>query len=194
MAHAGLGRDDAAIDPQSLGRIPFDDLAAAQDFEPGLIERLALLQRRRDRHHVDPLANEAGGLQDDLGPLGGRGVAPDAEPALGRGQRVVEIGRGGMRNRADHAFVGRVEHGMSARSLPAAVDVEFEFGIVHDGALLEGLSIRDMSENAEPLTSSREQAARNKSGDFTFVELYLFRYKASSTTLSQSIRELFANA
>ena len=109
MPHAVFARDDAPIEPQSFGGVPFDDIAAAQDLEPGLIDRLALLERHRDRHLVDALADEAGGLQDDLRALGRRCLAPDRKSPFSGRERVVEIGCRRGRHGAEHAFIGWID-------------------------------------------------------------------------------------
>ena len=41
MLEAGTGGNHPAIHAHAFGGVPFDDLAAAQDFQPGLTERLA---------------------------------------------------------------------------------------------------------------------------------------------------------
>jgi hypothetical protein len=71
MPHAFFAGDDAPIEPKAFGRVPFDDVAAAQDLEPGLFDRLALFERHRGRHVVYALADETGGFEDDLRSLAG---------------------------------------------------------------------------------------------------------------------------
>ena len=66
VPHSGLARDHAAVEPLAFGCIPLDDLATPEDFQPGLLDRLALFERHRDSHLIDTLANEGGRLQDDL--------------------------------------------------------------------------------------------------------------------------------
>ena len=133
VAHAGLARDHPAVDPQAFGRVPFDDVAAAQDFELRLFDRLALFERHRGGHHVDALTNEGGGLQDDLRALRGRGAAPDFEALFGGGERIVEIGPGRGRHGAEHALVGGIDDRLPARALPLSVDVELDERIFGHG-------------------------------------------------------------
>jgi hypothetical protein len=121
VTHALCAGNDAPVEPQSFGRVPFDDVAAAQDFQPGLIDRLALLQRHRGRHFVDALAHQLGSFQDDLRALGRRRLAPDGKSAFGGGQRIVEIGRGRGRNgrrraSSDHRCRVRFRGNSSERS------------------------------------------------------------------------------
>jgi hypothetical protein len=53
MAHARFARDDAPIEPQPFSRVPFEDIAPAQNLQPGLIDRLALFRGHRGRHVID---------------------------------------------------------------------------------------------------------------------------------------------
>lgn len=136
IADAGLARDDAAIGALALGRIPFEELAAPDHFEPGLRQRLAVFQRDRMGDLLDALAHQRGRLEHDLGTNARGHAAPDLE-ALARGrQRIVEVGLGGERHRADDALVGRIEHGLLLRRLPpGAADIELEIGIGRHGSL-----------------------------------------------------------
>jgi aldehyde dehydrogenase (NAD+) len=69
MTHARLARNDAPVDATAFLRIPLDDVAAAQDLQSRLGDRLALLQRHRDRHLLDALAHEPHRFEDELGTL-----------------------------------------------------------------------------------------------------------------------------
>ena len=66
VTHAGLTWNNAPIDATAFLCIPLDDVAAAQGFQPQLGNRLALLQRHRDRHLFDALAHEAHRFEDEL--------------------------------------------------------------------------------------------------------------------------------
>ena len=130
VAHAGLGGNDAAVGAAALLRVPLDDVGGALHFQARLRDRLALLERHDHRHLLDALAHDADRLQDDLGALGGRRVAPDLEALLGRGDGGGKVGRGGMRHRADARLVGRVDDGLAGAGDPLAVDQQLQFGIV----------------------------------------------------------------
>jgi hypothetical protein len=54
-----------------------------------LRDRLALLQRHSDRHFLHPFAREPRRFEDDVGALGGRGMAPDSQPVLRRRQSGI---------------------------------------------------------------------------------------------------------
>ncbi len=138
MAHALFAGDDTPIDPQPFGRIPFEDIAPAQNLQPGLIDRLALLKGHRDRHVIDALADEACGLQDDLRSLGGRRLAPDCKPPFGGRERIVEIGGRRGRDGPEDAFIGWIDDRLAARALPAAIDIELDFGVICHGTLVRG--------------------------------------------------------
>jgi hypothetical protein len=127
MPHALFARDDAAIDPPPLGRIPFEHVAAAQNLQPGLIDWLALFKCHRDRHVIDALADQACGFQDDLRSLGGGRLAPDCKSPFGGRERIVEIGSGRGRDGPEDAFIGRIDDRLAARALPAAVDIRVRY-------------------------------------------------------------------
>ena len=86
------------------------------------VDRLALFEGHRDCHIINALADEARGLQDDLHSFGGRRRAPSHKAPLGGRERIVEIGRCRGRNGAEHAFIGRIDHGLAAGAFPADVD------------------------------------------------------------------------
>jgi len=130
VTHAWLARDDAAVDPASFLRIPFDDLAAAQDLKPRLCQRLALFQRHRDRHRLAALAHHLRGLKDDLGAFGGRRARPEREACLGRFEGIVEIGAARVRHNAYRAFAGRVDDRLAVGPPPFAADVELQIGVL----------------------------------------------------------------
>ena len=94
VAHAGLGRNDAAVGAAAFLRVPLDDVGAALHLQPRLRDRLALLQRHHHRHLLDALAHDGDRLEDDLGALGRRCAAPDLEALLGGGDGGGEVGRG----------------------------------------------------------------------------------------------------
>lgn len=127
----GAGRDHTAIHPHAFGGIPFDDLGAAQDFELGLFERLALFERHRQGHLVYARTDQRGGFQDDLRARIGRGLAPDVEAALRGSQRIVEIGAGGMRHGAEHALVRGIDDRCARSPAPMSVYVKLDLWIGH---------------------------------------------------------------
>jgi hypothetical protein len=129
IAHAGLARDHPSIDPAALGRIPIDDVAAAQDFEPRLRQRLALFEGHRHRVFLDPFAADLCGALNDRGARRRRCVAPDAKAILGRRQRIVEIGARRVRHGAEDAFVGRVDHRRAIATAPLAADVQLQLKV-----------------------------------------------------------------
>ncbi len=133
MAHAGLAGDDAAIQAPPLLRVPFEDLAAPQDFELRLRDRLALLQGHRGGHLIGPLAHRLHGAENDLGPLGGRGAGPDLEPFLGRGQGIVEILAGRVRHDAEDAFIRRVDDRLTVAAPPLSADTKLQLGVIGHG-------------------------------------------------------------
>ena len=63
-------------------------------------------------------------------------VAPDLEALGGRVQRVVEIGAGRMRHRAEDAFIRSVDDGRTVTVARFAVDIELQFRIRRHGLLL----------------------------------------------------------
>jgi hypothetical protein len=69
------------------------------------------------------------GAVDDLGALGGRGVAPDLKALGGGVERVVEVGAGCVRHRAEDAFVGRVDHRRAVAAAPFTADIQFQLGV-----------------------------------------------------------------
>jgi hypothetical protein len=133
MAHALFARDDAPIEPQAFGRIPFEHIAPAQNLQPGLIDRLALFKGHRGRHVIDALADEACGFQDDLRSLGGGRLAPDCKSPFGGRERIVEIGGCRGRDGPEDAFIGWIDHRLAAGALPAAIDIEFDLGVICHG-------------------------------------------------------------
>src|SRR6185437_4406865 len=105
----GARRDDASIRASPLLGEPVNDVAAGEDFELRLDERLALLLGHDRRDLGGALAQEVGSLAHDLVALEGGDPTPAAEALLGRGKRTVEIGALGMRDAADRLGGGGVE-------------------------------------------------------------------------------------
>ena len=127
---AGLARDDPSIGALALGRVPFEELAAADHLKLRLSEGLAMLEGDRMGDLVDAGAHQRRGLEHDLATGPRRGPAPNPEALPGRSQRVVEIGTSGDGDGADHALIGRVEHRQAVGGLaPGAADIELEVGI-----------------------------------------------------------------
>jgi len=129
VPHAGLARNNAAIDATAFGGIPFDDVAAAENFQPRLSDRLALLQRHGDRHFLDAFARQPRRLEDDVGALGGRRMPPDPQLLLCRRQRGVKVGAGRVRYDTEDALVGGIEDRLAIRVLPFTCDEKLQFWI-----------------------------------------------------------------
>ena len=129
MPHARFARNDAAIEPTPLGRVPFDDLACPQDLLARLCDRLALLERHHDRHLLGALSDELRCFEDDLGAFRRRSIAPNAPPLACRCERSIEIGLRRVRNGPDHALVGRVQNRLPISRFPPSGDVELQIGI-----------------------------------------------------------------
>lgn len=129
-----LARNDAAIGTLALGRIPFEKLAASDNFKTRLRQRLAVLHvmswaisSMRSRMSRAALRITSA--------LRRRNPAPHAETLCGGVERLVEIGARSDRHRADNGFIGGVEHRQRVGSLaPGAANIQHEVGIVlgHD--------------------------------------------------------------
>ncbi len=122
----GDRRDDVAVDPLALLRIPLDEGGTIGDLAARFGERLALLAGHQDReillvrhHQVEPFAQDLRAL------LGGR-PAPALEGAIGRLDRAPGLGSTQLRHRADDLARGRVAD-LAGRAVvgadPGAVDV-----------------------------------------------------------------------
>jgi hypothetical protein len=129
VPHAGLARDDAAVNATTLSGVPFDDVAGAENFEPGLSDWFALLQRHGDRHLLHAFAREPRRPEDDVSALGGRGMPPDPQPVLRGRQSGIEIVAGRVRYGAEDALVGGIEHRLAIRAFPFARDEKLQIRI-----------------------------------------------------------------
>src|SRR3954447_2549916 len=67
--------------PRASARVPFEELAAADDFGPRLGERLALLAGDGERDLVDALAHQRGCLEQHVGPPARRDPGQTASPS-----------------------------------------------------------------------------------------------------------------
>jgi hypothetical protein len=103
MSHPGLARYNTAVDTTTFLRVPFDDLAAAQDFQSRLGDRLPLLQSHRDGHVLEPLAHDPGSPKNNIRPLRRGGPRPQPKAVSRRGQGIVKIGARGMWDSAENA-------------------------------------------------------------------------------------------
>ena len=80
------------------------------------------------------LAEQAGGFHDDLRPDARRGARPGPEAALGRSQRVIQLGPPGHGQPPDLLFSGRVQHRQRlARRAPLIVNEKLKRGVIGHG-------------------------------------------------------------
>ena len=127
-------RHDAAIDAAAFFSKPLDDVRRRHDLHLGFAQGLALLLREQFGDWQGAFAHQRGGLaQHSTALIGGR-VTPDFKALLGGLRGTLQIRNGGMRQTADFAAGGGVEHGQGAAAFgvaPVAIDEELGVGVVH---------------------------------------------------------------
>ena len=132
MDAVGARRNDAAIGAAALLGEPVDDVAAGDGLPLRLDEGLALLERHDPADIVGAAAQNIRRLAHELVAVMRRDLAPGGEALGRRGQRAVEIGAVGMRQRADRLAGRGIENGLAlalGALAPGAVDVERDLGI-----------------------------------------------------------------
>src|SRR6185437_11294405 len=133
LAHARRpARDDAAVGALALLAIPIEDVGGDDDLDARLGQHFALLQRQDAGDRILSLANEISGLADDARALMRRGRAPLPEALLRGGERAVEIGGAGMRQRRERLFRRGIDHLLAVAALraePFAVDIHRQFRV-----------------------------------------------------------------
>ena len=122
--------NDPAVSPGRLAGIPLNEFAAADNFQPGLLEGLAVLGRDRSRDLFLALAHQRGRLHEYVRTLRGGCLSPQLKAFLGGFQRIVEISLARVRQATDLFFGCGVQHGESiGRLSPAAINVQAKLGV-----------------------------------------------------------------
>jgi hypothetical protein len=122
-----------------------------------LDQRLALFLGEQAADRLGAFAQQGGGLVEDLATLFDIEGAPFGPCAIGRRQRLVEVGGAGQRQLGDGLARGRVDHGrgVALACTPCAVDEELQLGFISHALQL----------GAPAADGKRQQDQRQQHGD-----------------------------
>ncbi len=132
LADLAAARHDAAVGAAALFRIPLDDIGRGHHLGAGLGEHLALFLHQGLADGVVPLADQVRRLAHDFRAVIGGRRAPYRKALFGGFQRLVEIGRAGMRQLREWLLGCRIDHILAAATVavePLAVDEKSEIGV-----------------------------------------------------------------